>query len=165
MEQTDKKSNSGFAKQELGSSGSSTPFKSPSATSSRPPLAPASFSATQEDQSRVPKVGSSPFSSSQHLGFGTQSTNQRASTPNQQPGSVSFSPSTQAGTPTTFTQTTTSPPSWASPLAGKTPREVLTAFYQQRNPSKLGEVDKLLAKYRGNVSCVILEFSRFYCRC
>ena len=33
---------------------------------------------------------------------------------------------------------------------GKSPKELLISFYREKNPSKVDEVDKLLAKYAGN---------------
>jgi hypothetical protein len=36
----------------------------------------------------------------------------------------------------------------AATFGGKTARELLTQFYQEKNPSKIAEVDKLLIKYQ-----------------
>jgi hypothetical protein len=33
---------------------------------------------------------------------------------------------------------------------GRPPRDLLLQFYQEKNPSKVSEVDKVLEKYRGN---------------
>lgn len=47
-------------------------------------------------------------------------------------------------------------------LAGKTPRELLTAFYQEKNPAKVAEVDKLLAKYQGNEAQLFRNLAKKY---
>ena len=65
---------------------------------------------------------------------------------------------------------TASTPSFGSPtisssgatFGGKTPREILIQFYQQYNPSKIGEVDKLLAKYAGNEENLLRNLARKY---
>jgi len=59
-------------------------------------------------------------------------------------------PNTSAisGAPTTF--------------GGKTARELLFAFYQQRNPSKIAEVDKLLAKYAGKEEQMFRNLAKKY---
>jgi hypothetical protein len=45
---------------------------------------------------------------------------------------------------------------------GKSPRELLTTFYEQRNPDKLGEVDKVLQKYRGNEEQMFRNLAKKY---
>ena len=47
-------------------------------------------------------------------------------------------------------------------FGGKTAREILVDFYQQHNPSKITEVDKLLAKYAGNEENLLRNLSRKY---
>jgi hypothetical protein len=47
-------------------------------------------------------------------------------------------------------------------FGGKTPREILIQFYQQHNPSKIGEVDKLLSKYAGNEETLLRNLARKY---
>ena len=49
-----------------------------------------------------------------------------------------------------FGNAATPPASGSTKFGGRTPREVLTEFYQKHNPSKVSEVDKLLTKYLGN---------------
>ncbi|KAL7580077.1 hypothetical protein ACA910_005062 [Epithemia clementina (nom. ined.)] len=123
----------------------------PSASFSKPPLVPTPFS-SKLDESSAPKFGSiAAFASPS--GFGAQTTTQ-------QPGTFSFGGSSPAPTP--FTQSTASPAPWSSPLAGKSPREILASFYEQRNPSKLGEVDKVLAKYQGNEEQLFRNLAKKY---
>jgi hypothetical protein len=45
---------------------------------------------------------------------------------------------------------------------GKTPREILTAFYQQRNPSKITEIDKVIAKYAGKEESLLRNLAKKY---
>lgn len=52
--------------------------------------------------------------------------------------------------PTPFPAIVSSPgvSTTATTSGGKTARELLTQFYQEKNPSKIGEVEKLLVKYQ-----------------
>jgi hypothetical protein len=45
---------------------------------------------------------------------------------------------------------------------GRNPREMLLSFYQQKNPSKLAEVDKLLEKYRGSEEQMFRNLAKKY---
>ena len=45
---------------------------------------------------------------------------------------------------------------------GKTPKELLTAFYREKNPSKVDEVDKLLAKYKGREEKLFINLANKY---
>jgi hypothetical protein len=67
----------------------------------------------------------------------------------------------------------TSQPSAPSPVAppgapggalfgGQSPRDLLTSFYQQKNPSKLAEIDKVLAKYQGNEELLFRNLCKKY---
>eukprot|EP00980_Cylindrotheca_fusiformis_P014481 scaffold3875_cov123-Cylindrotheca_fusiformis.AAC.1 len=47
-------------------------------------------------------------------------------------------------------------------LQGRSPREMLTQFYQQKNPSKLGEIDKVLAKYQGKEDQLFRNLAKKY---
>lgn len=47
-------------------------------------------------------------------------------------------------------------------FGGKTTREILITFYQQRNPSKISEVDKVLAKYAGNEEHLLRNLAKKY---
>lgn len=49
-----------------------------------------------------------------------------------------------------------------SSLQSRTPREMLTQFYQQKNPSKLGEIDKVLAKYQGKEEQLFRNLAKKY---
>jgi hypothetical protein len=46
------------------------------------------------------------------------------------------------------TSTFVAPNAAAPTFGGKSPRELLTSFYQEKNPSKISDVDTLLAKYQ-----------------
>ena len=50
----------------------------------------------------------------------------------------------------------------APKFMGKTPRELLVQFYQQKNPTKISEVDKLLEKYRGNEELMFRNLAKKY---
>jgi len=45
---------------------------------------------------------------------------------------------------------------------GRTARDLLLQFYQEKNPSKVGEVDKLLMKYRGNEEQMFRNLAKKY---
>jgi hypothetical protein len=45
---------------------------------------------------------------------------------------------------------------------GRNPREMLTQFYQQKNPTKLGEIDKVLAKYQGKEEQLFRNLAKKY---
>lgn len=45
---------------------------------------------------------------------------------------------------------------------GQTPRDMLLSFYQQKNPSKIAEVEKLLEKYRGNEEQMFRNLAKKY---
>merc|ERR1712238_529739 len=47
-------------------------------------------------------------------------------------------------------------------FGGKNPREILTAFYQEYNPTKVSEVDKLLNKYNGNEEQMFRNLAKKY---
>ena len=65
---------------------------------------------------------------------------------------------TSAQSSTTFGQQASS----QKLFGGKTAREHLTLFYQQRNPSKIGDVDKLLAKYAGKEDQLLANLAKKY---
>lgn len=73
-------------------------------------------------------------------------------------GSTTFSSSPLGST---RTSTVTSGPSNAK-FGGQRPRDILLSFYQTHNPSKLGEVDKTLAKYAGKEELMFLNLARKY---
>ncbi len=47
-------------------------------------------------------------------------------------------------------------------FGGRSARDILTAFYQQRNPAKVSEVDKLLAKYAGHEEKLLRNLATKY---
>lgn len=47
-------------------------------------------------------------------------------------------------------------------FGGRSPRDMLVAFYQNHNPSKVGEVDKALAKYQGREELMFLNLAKKY---
>jgi hypothetical protein len=73
-------------------------------------------------------------------------------------GSTTFSSSPFGST---STSTVASGPSNAT-FGGQSPRDILLSFYQAHNPSKLGEVDKTLAKYAGKEELMFLNLARKY---
>jgi hypothetical protein len=54
------------------------------------------------------------------------------------------------------------PPGAQQTFQGRTAREMLVSFYQQKNPSKVAEVDKLLGKYRGNEEQMFRNLAKKY---
>lgn len=89
-------------------------------------------------------AGASPFGSSPSP-FGPPSTSQA-------------SPFGQPAAP----QPAAAPASSTTLIGGREPREVLVAFYQKFNPSKLGEVDKVLVKYKGNEEHLFRNLAKKY---
>ncbi len=47
-------------------------------------------------------------------------------------------------------------------FAGKSAKEMLTSFYQQKNPQKIGEIDNLLRKYTGNEEQLFRNLAKKY---
>jgi hypothetical protein len=47
-------------------------------------------------------------------------------------------------------------------FGGRSPRDLLTFFYQQKNPSKLAEIDNVLRKYQGNEELLFRNLSKKY---
>ena len=130
-----------------------TPFQSAlsQAPPSKPPLSSASpFSAATGNSTPAPAFGSqSPFSSSKPA-FGSQQ--------NQSGGLSGFANSA----PSPFLQSPAPASTGTSQFAGKSPREILTAFYQQKNPNKVSEVDKLLQKYAGKEEQLFRNLAKKY---
>lgn len=51
-------------------------------------------------------------------------------------------------------------------FGGKSPRELLTAFYQEKNPSKIADVENLLMKYQVRILYELSSISSYLClRC
>ena len=120
--------------------------------------APSAFgSTTGLVKSASPRAAPSPFSS-------TIAKSTMGNPPFGQTSSTTTSPfgARTPSSPSPFGQQSSEPLSFgnASPatplmtsstlIGGREPREVLLAFYQKYNPSKVGEIDKLLAKYKNN---------------
>jgi hypothetical protein len=77
-----------------------------------------------------------------------------------QPGSNVFGQAPSAGPlPSPFGSS--APPS-AVTFRGKTPRELLTEFYMEKNPAKVAEVDKLLSKYQGDEERMFRNLAKKY---
>jgi Ca2+-binding EF-hand superfamily protein len=72
---------------------------------------------------------------------------------------TSTTPFGQSVSPTPFSTSTTSA---ASSFGGKSAKEILTSFYQQHNPSKIDEIDKLLQKYAGNEEQLFRNLAKKY---
>ena len=49
-----------------------------------------------------------------------------------------------------------------SKFLGRSPRDLLVAFYQTHNPAKIGEVDKTLTKYAGREELLFLNLAKKY---
>ena len=57
---------------------------------------------------------------------------------------------------------TAAPAGQAKLFNGKTARDLLTQFYQEKNPTKVSEVDKLLQKYSGNEEQMFRNLAKKY---
>ena len=45
---------------------------------------------------------------------------------------------------------------------GRNTRDILTSFYQTHNPSKVGEVDKIMNKYAGHEDKLFVNLAKMY---
>jgi len=160
---------------------SSSPFNSAAGTSSAPTpfgTMPSSspFGAPTAPVPTSPFGGGGSMASSTAIStFGAAATNQAAPSP--------FGAATQSAAPSGFrsASTTATPfgttafggqPQQQQPFGGDTantnnfggrpPREILISFYQTHNPTKISEVDKLLAKYAGKEEQLFRNLAKKY---
>ena len=140
----------------------STPFSSLSGT----PTASPSFSGGFQPS---PFGINNPTTNNRTFGISPSSANMVA--PAQTPfgSSSSFGVKTTGGfgninNQTPFGAAAPSPMQSNSPrlFNGRTARELLLQFYQEKNPSKVTEVDKLLAKYHGNEEHMFRNLAKKY---
>jgi hypothetical protein len=99
-----------------------------------------------------PMTSNSPFGST---GMATTTASPFAST---SPSMASPSPFGSSVPPAPASQ----PPPSNQTFNGRSARDLLMSFYQQKNPSKVAEVDKLLAKYRGNEEQMFRNLAKKY---
>lgn len=66
------------------------------------------------------------------------------------------------GTQPAPTEGATSGSAQPSLVGGKSPRDMLAQFYQRYNPTKVSEVDRLLAKYKGNEELMFRNLAKKY---
>jgi hypothetical protein len=159
----------GSAPKPMTSQGFGSSIKSPFGQSTAPPTSTAIFGGTNKSpfgQTAAPSastpfgqktVSSSPFGQSPPV----------ASTPFGQ--STAASSVSIASTPFGQAAPTTSTPfgtnnisSGEAKFGGKTAREILVSFYQQRNPAQLTKVDQVLAKYAGKEEQLLLNLAKKY---
>jgi hypothetical protein len=109
------------------------------------------MSSTPESSTSSTGMASTPFPS-----FPTPSGNSQ-SLPfmSTQPHST-FVPSSGIGSSTNSANFNTIPNATGPTFGGKSPRELLTAFYREKNPSKISDVDSLLIKYQVQINNLIL---------
>ena len=129
---------------------------------------PAIGSATQSPFGGAPAA---PFSSSMNSSTPFGSSSQGLGNPTASPFGQSAPPASPFGQnaqPVASPFGTATAPSFGSTavggatFGGKTAREILFAFYQQRNPSKISEVDKLLTKYAGKEEQLLRNLAKKY---
>lgn len=141
---------------------------------SKPQASPSPFSSMIEKSS---PIGQSPFGQPSTNTFGSM-TQSSSSFGHPSKTVSSFGGAPQAAPPSSpspfgppSTQTTSSfggapqmaPPSSTSTLiGGREPREVLVAFYQKYNPSKLHEIDKVLTKYKNDEEHLFRNLAKKY---
>lgn len=140
---------------------SASPFSTPG------PTFPSSASASQTPFSSTPTVttpifgGSSSASSPSPFGQypSTSAPSPFSSAPVSQSSPFSTNVSSQSpfGTPSAPVVATAS-----GNFGGRSPRDLLLQFYQQHNPSKIGEVDRLLVKYQGNEEQLFRNLAKRY---
>lgn len=130
----------------------STPFGQPSAPSTSTPFG----------QSTAPSP-STPFGQTAALPPSTPFGQTQSPVPSTPFGNTTSGPSTpfgQAGTPIASTPFGTS--GGETKFGGKTARELLVSFYQERNPSQLAKVDQLLTKYAGKEEQLLRNLAKKY---
>ena len=112
--------------------------------------------------SPAPSIGFGVKAPSQSLfgnsisGFGAMS-----SSPSKHFGTSPAAPVQQYGAQTQSVFGTT-PSQQQQSFNGKSPREILTTFYQKQNPQKLGEIDKVLQKYQGQEEQLFRNLAKKY---
>jgi len=97
--------------------------------------------------------------------FGNTSSGTNSTTPFGATGGLSSaSPFGSAAAPTQFGVPSPSPvqPNSQRLFNGKSARDLLYQFYQEKNPSKLAEVDKVLAKYSGQEEQMFRNLAKKY---
>lgn len=115
-----------------------------------------------------PPTSATAFGSSQASGqaaFGNTASGSTNSTPFGTTGGLSSAlPFGNATAPTPFGANSSSPapPNTQRLFNGKTARDLLYQFYQEKNPSKLAEVDKVLAKYCGQEEQMFRNLAKKY---
>lgn len=149
--------------------GSSAPAPAPSPFGSSAPT-----SAQSPFGSSAPAPAQSPFGAANPSGLGAASpfgSTSASSTPFGSSGLSSPSPfgsTAAAPQPSPFGSTSAPPPAMPGPgtsqqsFQGRNPRDLLLQFYQQKNPSKISEVDKVLQKYRGNEEQLFRNLAKKY---
>jgi hypothetical protein len=160
--------------------GSSAPSAPPASFSSAAP-APSPFASSGGAMSTISPFGASsastaptPFGSTPAGSLSSSSPFGKPSTPGTPFGSGGLSSAAPFGgnTPTMaqaspFGTSAPAAPAMQAPATqqtfqGRNPREMLVSFYQQKNPSKVAEVDKFLQKYRGNEEQMFRNLAKKY---
>jgi len=134
--------------------GSASPFSSGGAvnagsTFGKPPASPFGPAPGAANMASSTPFGSPAPSSTPFGSGGLSSTSPFGGAPSPSPFGPAAAPAMQAGA----TQST---------FQGKDPRQMLMQFYQQYNPSKLGEVDKVLTKYKGKEEQLFRNLAKKY---
>ena len=122
------------------------PFSSPTPQTSASPFGTQATSSTPFGQNTTPSapafgLTSAPSSTPATLAFGQTST-----------------PASTFGTNTSASISSSS----ARTFGGRTAREIVQAFYQKYNPSKIPEIDKVLMKYAGKEEQLLRNLAKKY---
>lgn len=117
---------------------------SPFASTNPPSAQPSPFGQTPP---KIPGGPQSFFGGSSMGGAGGAPAPTPFGSPSPFTGGSSMTPSTPAFGQSKSPMTMQTPAAGQQSFAGKSPRDMLVAFYQQKNAAKVHEVDKLLAKY------------------
>lgn len=123
-----------------------SPFGAALSAPSPSPFGAASSSATSPSPFGVASSAPSPFSSPPVPSFGQPSF----------PVAQTFAQPAMTGQPSP------GPAPTQVTFAGRSPRDLLVAFYQQHNAAKIAEVDKLLEKYKGNEEQMFRNLAKKY---
>ncbi|CAJ1954588.1 unnamed protein product [Cylindrotheca closterium] len=168
--------NASAAKSPFGSAGApasntaASPFQSSGPSNTLGSASPFSSGGAMNTASTFGKPPASPFGPAPGAGTMVSSTPFGSSAPPSTPfgggGLSSATPFGGAPSPSPFgpAAAPTMQPAGVTQntLQGKDPREMLMQFYQQYNPNKLGEVDKVLTKYKGQEEQLFRNLAKKY---
>jgi hypothetical protein len=135
-----------------------SPFSPAPATAEKPPLGLSPFGSPSGLAEAQSPFGISMSTTAPVPAFGASPFGQAASSVT----SPQFGGMSQLGSSPTQPTPMTPAPAIGESFAGRPPRDMLFAFYQKYNPSKVAEVDRLLLKYQGKEEQMFRNLAKKY---